>query len=286
MVRTARHPPLTLAALVLALAMTGLAPSAAAAGTTIAPPARVLVVGDSVMLGAASAIESTLGQDPLEVDAVVSRTTGRSTDAALSHGTDWDVVVAMLGHNDAGSASVYQPAYRRLLDAYADVPRVVVVTLHEVRPSYAGVNAFLRAEAERRPNVRVLDWNAVASADPGLTAHDGLHLSASGGRRMADEISAQVFRAEVELAAPPPTTTTTTTPPTTTAVPTTTTTSTTTPPTTTAPSSASTVAAAEPQDDGVDGRHASRWTAPVLLAGALAVWLAGRRGRRREPGES
>lgn len=261
-----------LAALVAATVLVAAGTTPAASETTIDGPARVLVVGDSVVLGAKGSVESLLSTHEVAVDAEVSRTTGRSADAALTHGTDWDVVVVMLGHNDGGSPAVYQPPYRRLLDAYAAVPRIVVVTLHEVRPSYAGVNAFLRDEAERRSNVVVLDWNAIASAEPGLTAGDGLHLTSAGARRMADEIGAQVFRAEVELTPP----TTTTTAPTTTAPTTTTSTTTTRPESTATPA---TVAAAAPQAD--DDDSAAPWAIGGLtVASAAAATVLIRRRRR------
>jgi len=173
-------------------------------------PTRVLAVGDSVMEGAAGTIPGALPGRQVLVDTQVSRSTGATADAALSHGTDWDVVVVLVGHNDADSG-VYQRGYLRLLDGFAGAPRVVLLTLHEVRASYPGVNNFLRDQANRRPNVRVADWNAAVAASPGSVAGDGLHLSPSGARLMADLVAGQVQVAESELA--PTTTVPPTTPP-------------------------------------------------------------------------
>ncbi len=204
-------------------------------------PVRVLAVGDSVMEGAAGAIPAALPGREVVVDTQVSRSTGASVDAALSHGTDFDVVVVLLAHNDGGSPGAYEPAFRGLFDAYGDSPRIVALTIHEVRPYYSTVNAFLRGEAGARGNLVVADWNAVAQQSPGATAGDGLHLSGNGASLMASLIATEVTAAETDLAPAPttttteaPTTTTTTAPPTTTteipatttttAVPTTTTT--------------------------------------------------------------
>lgn len=203
-------------------------------------PTRVLAIGDSVMEGAAGAIPAALPGREVVVDTQVSRSTGASVDAALSHGTDFDVVVVLLAHNDGGSPGAYQPAFRRLFDAYGDSPRIVALTIHEVRPYYSAVNGFLRGEAGVRGNLVVADWNAAAQQNPGATAGDGLHLSGSGASLMASLIAGEVTAAETDLApttttttTAPPTTTTTTAPPPTTTVPAPTTTSTTTTSTTT-----------------------------------------------------
>lgn len=269
---------------------------------------RVLVVGDSVLEGAATTIPGALPWREVVVDTEVSRSTSRSVDAALAHGTDWDVVVVLLGHNDGASPSAYQPAFRRLFDAFAGSPRIVALTIHEVRPYYPTVNAFLRDEAALRPNLRILDWNAVATAHPDATAGDGLHLSPSGSTLVANEIAAQVEAAEVELA---PTTTTapaTTSPPTpsTTTAPATTAdeaaTSTTVTPTTSAPpapdgpsrpasgaaADALVVSSTPTEDPRLANRrsHTPPWAWPGVLAGAVALatlLFTENRRRRIEP---
>lgn len=274
-------------ALALGPAATGAAPAEPRRPAFPTRPTRVLVMGDSVILGAKAAIAGALpGREVLE-DAVVSRSTGATAAAAATHGTDWDVVVILVAHNDGGSPGAYQPPYRQMLDQFAGVPRIVVLTIHEVRPYYAGVNAFLRAQAASRPNVTVADWNAVANANPGATGGDGLHLSGGGAGLMAQLVAGQVEQAEA-AAEPPPTTTTTAPPTTTTTLPPTTTTavpvelipatsidqappSTTT--TTTAPPRPKVVAirATEPASDDGEG-PSSRLVWPALV---VAIALAG-----------
>lgn len=273
-------------------------------GATIGDgPTKVLVVGDSVLEGTKGTLPGALAGREVLIDTQVSRSTGQSVEAALGHGTDWDVVVVLLGHNDGGSPSAYQPPFQRLFDAFAGAPRIVALTIHEVRPYYPAVNAFLRDEASRRPNLRILDWNAVASANPGATAGDGLHLSPSGADLMAREIAAQVATAEVELAPTTTTTTTTAAPTTTTEAPTTTTeattttaapttSSTTTPPRRLAPSSTGSSRASEaseataaPTSAGPPRPrpHTPRWAWPGVLAGFTALGLVLHREHRRRP---
>jgi lysophospholipase L1-like esterase len=261
-------------------------------------PTRVLVVGDSVLEGTRATLPGALAGREVLIDTEVSRSTGQSVEAALTHGTDWDVVIVLLGHNDGGSPNAYQPPYRRLFDTFAGAPRIVALTIHEVRPYYSAVNAFVRDEASRRPNVRVLDWNAIASAHPGSTAGDGLHLTPAGADLVAREIAGQVATAEVELAPTTTTTTTTTAPtttvaPATTAAPTTVPTTTTTVPTTTstAPTTRIVAATADTEPDDVAAGpprpqpHTPRWAWPGVLAGfaALGAVLL-REHRRRSPG--
>lgn len=221
----ARRTIAALAAVAVAL-LAGVAPSSAAPSTSAdsaaapAPsressspserPTRVLVVGDSVMEGAAAAIPAGLPGREVLVDTEVSRSTKASVNSAVGQGTDWDVVVILLGHNDGGSPGVYQPPYRRLLDHFADAPQVVVLTIHEVRPYYAEVNQFLRAEAADRTNVRVADWDATVSQTSGATVSDGLHLTGSGTKLMAGLIADRVVTEEEGAETRPVASTTTT----------------------------------------------------------------------------
>ncbi len=243
-------------------------------------PTKVLVLGDSVMAGANDQYAGALPGREVVADAVVNRTTGQGADVVAQRGTDWDVVVVLLAHNDGASPGVYQPAANRILDQLAGVPRVVWLTLHEVRPYYAGVNQFLRDQAANRPNLRVADWNALVNQNPGAVAGDGLHLSPSGRSLMAGFVAEQVQVAEVEFAPPPPTTTTA--PPTTLPPPTTTTTATTSTTTTTAPPSttsttepaATLTATADGQadDDGSDPADEAAADEEIPADTPAAVW--------------
>lgn len=259
------------AALVVGALGLGAAAAAAPTGRSAAGfppdrPTRVLVLGDSVMLGAAPQDVAALPGREVVVDAAVNRSTKQGADKVAELGSDWDVVVVLLGHNDGGYPTIYQPAARQILDQLKDVPSVVWLTIHEARPYYADVNAFLETLPEAYPNVTIADWNALAAEHPDAMSGDGLHLKPQGALLMSGLVAEQVEAAE-RAAAPTTTTTTTTAPPTTTStteVPET---------TTTAPSIA--VSAEGPDTAGDEGAPAttedSGTNVPLIALGAVAV---------------
>lgn len=223
-------------------------------------PTRVLVLGDSVMKGAATQIAPRLPGREVIVDAEVNRSTGQGADVVAKVGTDWDVVVVLLGHNDGGTPGAYQPAARRILDQLRGVRRVVWLTIHEVRPYYPGVNQYIASLQGTYPNLRTADWNAVANQHPEAVSGDGLHLTGAGATLMADLVGRQVELTELDwygalrALQPKPTTTTTAAPTTTTAPPTTTSA-----PSTTRPATTSTSAG---RSSTADAGSAGATTAP------------------------
>lgn len=261
-------------------------------------PTRVLVLGDSVMKGAANDYAPALPGREVIVSAEVNRSTGQGADELAKLGTDWDVVVVLLGHNDGGSPGAYQPAARRILDQLRDVRVVSWLTIHEVRPYYPGVNQYIAGLQGEYPNLIVGDWNAVANANPGALAGDGLHLNGQGAQLMAETVAEQVEIAEIDWALAlrrlaQATTTTTSTTTTTTAPPTTTTTEVTTTTeaattteqatTTEAPAAIADVeAVADGEESGAGAAVIAGIGAAVLVA-VLAGALVLRRRRRRGP---
>jgi lysophospholipase L1-like esterase len=154
-------------------------------------PGRVILVGDSVMAAlepnytdAARKVLGAAGWN-VAIDAEVNRSTiqGRQVLKALRPGPA-DTVVLMLGHNDAGTPSVFAPRVDGILDDLDGVGRVFWLTMRE--PRYAPANAVLSAERAAHPNLRIIPW--AASIQPGWTAKDGLHLNGSGATGMANLI--------------------------------------------------------------------------------------------------
>ena len=250
-------------------------------------PTKVLILGDSVMKGAATQYAVKLPGRNVVVDAEVNRSTGQGADVVARLGADWDVVVVLLGHNDGGTPGAYQPAARRILDQLRGVRRVVWLKIHEVRPYYPGVNQYIASLQSTYPNLRTADWNAIASAHPEALAGDGLHLNGQGADLMAGLVADQVHLAELDWygglkALARQATTTTTAPPTTTttAAPTTTSTSTSTTstPTTKAAKSAdestTTFAAGDvpgTRTNAKNNRSAGQ-VGPAIVVGMIAVW--------------
>jgi peptidoglycan/LPS O-acetylase OafA/YrhL len=136
----------------------------------------LIALGDSVMLGAAEELQAA----GFAVDAVVSRQMVDfvpQMELMLRNGTFGSVVVVHLGTNGGFS----QETLDRMMDTLADVPVVLVLTGKADRSWIAGNNVALRALPATRPNVTVLDWEALSAACPGDCFYeDGIHLTQAG----------------------------------------------------------------------------------------------------------
>jgi lysophospholipase L1-like esterase len=155
---------------------------------------RVFVLGDSVVLGAEPQIVATLGAAGWDVifDATVGRSARGGLEEIVRRRSEvGSTVVVMLGHNDGADPQIFAPDADALLSELSDVPRVLWLTIHEVKDYYAEANHLLAVVAAGRANVQLLDWDAVADT-PGVTNPDGLHLTPTGAQAMADFILAAV----------------------------------------------------------------------------------------------
>lgn len=219
MSQPARVAGVALCALVL-LAVTACGPAPSSADRP-----RVLVVGDSIVLGARDALVRALDDRGWEavVDARVSRPTSEGAAALASLAPQpGDVVVVALGANDAGALSAFRRRAGDVLDAARPASRVHWMTIREVRPVYGPANDVIREVTAARPDAAVIDWHAASEGSAGLTAADGLHLTASGASAMARLVADAVGSAASPAVAstpaasppatPPPTAPSSTTP--------------------------------------------------------------------------
>jgi lysophospholipase L1-like esterase len=271
-------------ALLLAVAAAGPVAAMAQPGAVGAQQRRVVVVGDSVILGARAPMTEAFLDRGWDVtfDAAVSRSTAEGFAAIESHRPVLtDTLVVSLGANDAGDTSTFRRRAQAILDATAGVPHVVWVTIREVRGYYGPANQAVREVAAGRPNVTVLDWHAATAGATDLTAGDGLHLNGAGATRMTQlVIDAVIARTTVATPAPPPPTTA----PTTTA-PTTTAPTTTAPTTTVAAAAFAAVQPAEPSPgDSVPIPAVGVGGALALVVVALGGTRAARALARRDAG--
>ncbi|TME00093.1 MAG: hypothetical protein E6I76_01035 [Chloroflexi bacterium] len=158
---------------------------------TADPPGGVTAVGDSVMLGASSALRHAIPS--IEVDAVVSRqwdagvaTVGADRDSGRLRPT----LVVDLGTNGTVSAAQFDAMVR----AAAGTRRIAVVTVRVPRPWEAEVNGVLRAGVSRSRDTVLVDWYAASAGHPEWFAPDGYHLElrseTHGGSRRADVTAA------------------------------------------------------------------------------------------------
>lgn len=156
---------------------------------TVAAPVGTLVaegvaycVGDSVMRAAGPALFDVLDVCQV-VDAVESRQVRNAAGAtAQAAASGAPVVVVHLGTNGPFTAAQLDTALAPL----TGVPTVVLVTVQAAGAAHqAVVNAELRAAAGRHANVRIADFAAASSGQPGLFAADGIHLMRSGAELYA-----------------------------------------------------------------------------------------------------
>jgi hypothetical protein len=120
------------------------------------------------------------------------------------------VVVVAVGYNDPEDK--YAAGLADVLDALeaAKVKHVFWLTLRASRHPYLTMNDEIRAEAAKRPEVSVIDWNLYSRSHPEWFQDDLVHLTVGGANAMAALVNTKLLAAGV--AVPPPRVATTTLP--------------------------------------------------------------------------
>jgi hypothetical protein len=153
------------------------------------PPPQVTAIGDSVMLGAKGALETTI--PGINVDAAVSRQFGNGIDRIRQlkdAGQLSPVVVVHLGTNGVITDG-HMAAMQQLL---ADRQRVVFVNLKVPRSWEAGDNDMIQRWVPRFANAVLINWNGEGSLHPEFFYDDRFHLNNAGRARYAQLIAAQI----------------------------------------------------------------------------------------------
>ncbi len=172
-------------------------PVSAATGTTKPTQATVvgpsysgvLAIGDSVMLGAKSALEKRM--PGILVDAMVNRQVKAGALLAaqlLAAGRIGRCVIIHLGTNGITS----QAQYDKLMTTLSHVPKVVLLNTKDPRDWQDRVNGYIAATAKKYPNIVFLNWNAVGNAHHEYFWNDGIHLRPAGAAAFADLIAQAV----------------------------------------------------------------------------------------------
>jgi peptidoglycan/LPS O-acetylase OafA/YrhL len=147
----------------------------------------ILAVGDSVMLGASTALESALGTQ-LHVDAVVSRQPEQTIARLFAYRAAGSLprrVIVHIGDN----GPVYYADVLRLRQALVGVPLVVLVNVRVATSWQSEVNSELAYAVKGWHEATIADWYD-ASAGPGVVV-DGTHTTPHG----ADLFAAVIARA-------------------------------------------------------------------------------------------
>lgn len=180
-----RVPPLPASAASAAKAKAG---SKAAATKAIAPEdampplpsdARILAIGDSVMLGARFRVEQAI--PGILVDAQVGRQASHSVPIVNTHleqSLNIERVVIHIGTN----GYIYEKDLRKLLALLQEkgVQRVLLVNIHADRRWTKNNNELIDRISPEFPNVRIGNWSAASQDNPHYFVADGIHLSSAG----------------------------------------------------------------------------------------------------------
>jgi peptidoglycan/LPS O-acetylase OafA/YrhL len=153
------------------------------------PPPRVTAIGDSVMLGAATALARDVPN--LDLDAKVGRQMSAALDilrADAAAGRLGDVVVVHMGNN--GVLTTDQLG--EMMQLLANTPVVVLVNDKVPRPWQDPNDGMLQQLAARHANVRLVDWRSASSPHPEYFWDDDTHLRPDGARFYAALVAAQV----------------------------------------------------------------------------------------------
>jgi hypothetical protein len=155
----------------------------------------VILIGDSVLAGTALRYGGAMCEAlvPLGWNVELDAETGQFVpwgnevlDARL--GAGWDTAVILLGNNFLGDKSAYKFELERMVTRLSPAP-VVLVKVTMYRPNRALVNEAIDELAAAYPNVVVIDWGALTTADRQLTGDDHLHLTGKGRRQLSAEVA-------------------------------------------------------------------------------------------------
>ncbi len=154
-----------------------------------APPApRLTAIGDSVMLGAAPALEAEIG--PIGIDAAVSRHVKPVIgllSAYASEGLLGDTVILHIGNNGAISKAHFSD----IMDVLAD-RTVLFVNLRVPRDWQDWNNSVLREGVAVHENAHLVDWHSASAGKRGIFYPDGFHLNPEGAAFYAETVAAHL----------------------------------------------------------------------------------------------
>jgi len=138
----------------------------------------VTIIGESVTLGAAGALQERWGQH-VQIDAVEGRQFRDGVavlEGLAAAGRLTPVVILHLGNN-----GVAQPEWwDRAVAAVGPERRLVVVSVRVPERWEAQVNGEVLRIVQQHPNAVLADWNTASGSEPGLLISDGVHPTRRG----------------------------------------------------------------------------------------------------------
>ncbi len=162
---------------------------AAVAEPPAPPPApRLTAIGDSVMLGAAPALEAVIGR--IGIDAATSRHVAPAIDLLgtyVSQGLLGDTVIPHIGNNGAISKAHFSDIMKVLGDR-----TVLFVNLRVPRDWQDWNNSVLREGVAKHQNAYLVDWHSASAGKRGIFYPDGYHLNPEGATFYAETVAAHL----------------------------------------------------------------------------------------------
>lgn len=163
---------------------------------------RFLMIGDSITASAAKRYGDELCDAlvPLgwevEVDAEPSRFVdfgNEVLDARLA--AKWDAAYVFLGTNYLGDQLAYRKQLEKIVERLSPSP-VVLLTVTLFDTTRREVNDAITLVSAQFPNVRVVDWGSIASANPAsILRGDGHHLTNDGRLALASTVAGVLGKA-------------------------------------------------------------------------------------------
>lgn len=164
-----------------------------ASTTPAASVGPVTAIGDSVMLGAAPALEQDL-PTLKTMDAQVGMQASTAVDilrARAAAGQIGDVVIIHMGSN----GTFTKEEFDEMMQILKGVKRVVFVNDKVPRPWEQSNNAMISEEVKKYPNAVLVDWYTAGNSHPEFFWDDAIHLRPEGAKFYADLITKQVTAA-------------------------------------------------------------------------------------------
>lgn len=181
--------PVLLVASALASAQTAAAAQSETDGEGSAIADQVLVIHDSVILGARRQIESALSESRVDYLGFGGLRVGPAADLVEDHPhLLGDQVVVEIGTNYLGSQTLFRNELDRLMGLLSDVDHVLWLTPSRHRPLIDNVREEIRSAAHRYPNLQIAEWGPLSDANHNYTWGDGIHLQPGGADAIAELI--------------------------------------------------------------------------------------------------
>jgi len=171
-------------------------PGLSVSATTTSIDNRLLVIGDSVMQGAAPYLADKLPKWSVIADTKVGRFLDEATRVVKRRSAQdlGEFVVLNLGNNYGGDPVDFRQQINDMMTELTSVKHVVWVNMGEFEPAQEEVNAELRSALDRYPNLVVADWSRLWESHPEYTSSDDLHLTDTGPDAYAQLVADAVTR--------------------------------------------------------------------------------------------